>query len=137
MSYDLVVFEREAAPQTKSEFLKWFEAQAEWSEEYDYDDPATATPALQKWFMEMKELFPPMNGEFCPTDQEIDNNEELENHLADYSIGKEMIYASFAWSLCEETYDTTRRLARKHEVGFYDISGAEGDIILPNGKLIE
>lgn len=46
--------------------------------------------------MDMIKIFPPMNGEFVPDDDAIDNDEELENHLADYCVGKEVIYIVFA-----------------------------------------
>ena len=38
----------------------------------------------------------PMNGKFASDDDAIDDDEELENHLADYCIGKEVIYIAFA-----------------------------------------
>ena len=136
MSYDLMVFEKNTAPHTKSEFMKWYDEQTDWTEAHDYDDPAMTSPALREWFMEIIQTFPPMNGELSPSEEEIDKNEDLEFYLTDYSIGKDMIYAAFAWSLCEEAYDMTRKLALKHQVGFFDVSG-EGDIILPDGSVLE
>ena len=81
----------------------------------------------------MIKIFPPMNGEFVPDDDAIDNDEELENHLADYCVGKEVIYIAFAWSVAEEAYESMLKLALKHDVGFFDVSG-NGDIILSDGK---
>lgn len=132
MSYDLMVFEKTKAPATKKEFMAWFEKQTEWSEEHDYETISVSSPALQNWFMEMKEKFPPMNGEYAPDFDTID--EDLEQHTVDYSIGYDVIYAAFSWSVTEEAYETTRRLAQKHDVGFFDVSGEDGDIILPGGK---
>jgi hypothetical protein len=43
-----------------------------------------------------------------------------DNRLTEYSIGKEMIYAAFAWSIAEDTYIMMRKLAMKHNVGFFD-----------------
>lgn len=37
--------------------------------------------------MEMKEKFPPMNGEYAPNDDALDDDENLELHMVDYSIG--------------------------------------------------
>ena len=86
MSYDLMVFERTKAPTTKKEFMAWYEKQMEWEEEHDYQTISVSSPALQNWFMEMKEKFPPMNGEYAPNDDALDDDENLELHMVDYSI---------------------------------------------------
>lgn len=137
MSYDLMVFEKTKAPKTKKEFLMWFEEQTEWGEDHDYQTISVSSPALQNWFLEMKETFPPMNGEYAPDIELLAENEDLENHTVDYSIGKEVIYAAFAWSVAGEAYDLTRKLAQKHGVGFFDVSGTDGDIILPDNTKLE
>jgi len=134
MSYDLMVFEKTKAPKTKKEFLVWFEKQIEWGEDHDYQTIRVSSLALQNWFMEMKDTFPPMNGEYAPAPECYD--EDLDIHTVDYSIGKEIIYVAFAWSVAEEAYELTRKLAQKHDVGFFDVSG-NGDIILPNGTKLE
>ena len=136
MSYDLMVFEKTKAPGTKKEFMDWYEKQTEWGEDHDYQTIGVSSPALQSWFMEMKETFPPMNGEFAPDDEAIENDEDLESRLTDYSISYDSVYAAFSWSLAEEAYETMRRLAQKPGVGFFDASG-DGDIILPDGMMIE
>ncbi len=136
MSYDLMVFEKTKAPGTKKEFMAWFEKQTEWNEEHDYQSINVSSPALQNWFMEMKDTFPPMNGDFAPDVDLLDKDENLERHVTDYSIGREVIYAAFAWSVADEAYDLMRKLAQKYEVGFFDVSGNNGDIILPNGNVI-
>lgn len=136
MSYDLMVFEITKAPKTKKEFMAWYDKITEWEEEHDYETVSVTSPALQNWFMEMKETFPPMNGEFAPDDEAIENDEDLESRLTDYSISYDSVYAAFSWSLAEEAYETMRRLAQKHGVGFFDASG-DGDIILPDGMMIE
>ena len=137
MSYDLMVFEKSKAPKTRKEFLAWFEKQTEWEEEHDYQTISVSSPALQNWFLEMKETFPPLNGEYAPDIELIAENEDLDSHTVDYSIGKEIIYAAFSWSTEEEAYGLTRKLAQKHDVGFFDVSGNEGDIILPDGTKLE
>lgn len=137
MGYDLVVFETTKAPATKEEFLEWFDEQAEWGEDHDYETIGVSSPALQNWFMEMKETFPPMNGEYAPDPDLIDEDEDLELHTTDYTIGRNVIYASFAWSVADEASDLVLSLAEKHKVGLFDVSGDEGDIILPDGTLME
>ena len=137
MSYDLMVFEKTKAPRTKREFLRWFEEQAECGEEPSSQSLSASSPALRNWFMEMKEAFPPMNGLYAPDDEQLSADEELESRLTDYSISGGAIYASFAWSLAEEAYGTVRKAAQRHDVGFFDVSTEDGDIILPDGTRIE
>lgn len=136
MSYDLMVFEITKAPKTKKEFMDWYDRQTEWAEEHDYETVDVTSPALQKWFMEMKDTFPPMNGKFAPEEEAIANDEDLESRLTDYSIGYNVIYAAFSWSVADEAYEKVRTLAQKYGVGFFDASG-DGDIILPDGTSIE
>ena len=136
MSYDLMVFEKTKAPSNKKEFMTWFEKQTEWSEGHDYQSIGVSSPALQNWFMEMKDTFPPMNGEYAPDVELLDEDEDLENHVTDYSIGREVIYAGFSWSVVDEAYELMQTLARKHGVGFFDVSSDNGDIILPDGSVI-
>jgi hypothetical protein len=47
MSYDLMVFSKEAAPKTKPEFMAWYDTQVKWAEEHGYNDSAITTPELQ------------------------------------------------------------------------------------------
>ena len=48
-----------------------------------------------------------------------------------------VIYAVFSWSVADEAYELMRSLAQKHKVGFFDVSGDDGDIILPDGIMIK
>lgn len=129
MSYDLMVFRKEAAPKTRTDFMKWYENQTEWTEEHSYDDPANTSVELRNWFMEMIQTFPAMNGPFASDDDDNPN-------VSDYSVGKDVIYVAFAWSLAEQAYNTMLELAEKHGVGFFDVSSDNGDILFPdNGKL--
>lgn len=139
MSYDLMVFEKTKAPATKKEFMEWYEKQTEWGEDHDYQTISVSSPALQNWFMEMKEKFPPMNGEYAPNLDPLDEDEaeDLEQHMVDYSIGHDVIYAAFSWSVADEAYELMRSLAQKHQVGFFDVSADVGDIILPDGTMIK
>lgn len=123
MSYDLMVFDPDAAPKDRESFMSWYDKQTEWSEEHGYNDPTVATPALQAWFREMIQFFPPMNG---PLAVDSDASE-----VTDHSIGKSVIYSAFAWSVAERAYNKMRGLAIKHHVGFFDVSSDEGEILLP------
>lgn len=78
-----------------------------------------------------------MNGEYAPDGDLIDMDENLEVHLTDYCIGREVIYVAFAWSVAEEAYELTRKLAQKHNVGFFNVSADDEDIILPDGTKVK
>ncbi|MEZ3518590.1 MAG: enolase [Muribaculaceae bacterium] len=132
MSYDLMVFERTKAPQKRKEFLVWYDKETEWSEEHGYDDPAVTSPALRNWYEEMIKTFPNMDS----PDAEVEDD-DAEAHLTEYCIGHNVIYVAFAWSVAEEAYEKVKALAHKHGVGFYDVSNDDGEIILPDGNLME
>ena len=132
MSYDLMVFERTKAPQKRKEFLVWYDKETEWSEEHGYNDPAVTSSALRELYEEMIKTFPNMDA----SDVEVEDD-DAEAHLTYYSIGHNVIYAAFAWSVAEEAYEKMKALAQKYGVGFFDVSSDDGDIILPDGNLME
>jgi len=131
-----MVFEKARAPITKAEFMKWYETQTEWSEDHDYQTPSVSSLTLQNWYQSMKSVFPPMNGIDAPTDEQIEENEELENNLADYCIGRDVIYVAFGWSVANKAYELAKQLAKQHNVGFFDVSTDDGDILLPDGTKV-
>lgn len=133
MSYDLMVFEPSSAPKNRKEFMEWYDAQTEWTEEHSYDDPKVTTPALQAWFTDMVETFPPMNGPLASDDED-------DPKVTDHNIGKYIIYSAFAWSCAEEAYTLMRELSIKHNIGFFDVSADNGEILFPGiegGKLVD
>ena len=71
-----------------------------------------------------------MNGPYA--DPELDDE-----HLTGYSIGKVSIYIDFRWSVAGKAYKTVTELAKKHNLGFFDASGDNGDIILFSNGTIE
>lgn len=131
MSYDLMAFEISKAPKEKEEFFKWYDKQSEWEENHDYDDINVSSEKLQNFYKEMIKTFPPMNGANCPSDEEIENNPELEDYLTDYCIGYDVIYIAFSWSKDEEAYNLMKKLCKKYQVGFFDVSG-DGDVFYWN-----
>ncbi|HET9504571.1 MAG TPA: hypothetical protein VFO93_13605 [Hymenobacter sp.] len=122
MGFHLMVFSKEVAPSTKSEFTTWFEQETDWNSDLDYNDPDNAVPELRNWFMEIIKLFPPMNGSLASEDVDDD-------HVTDYSIGRNSVYMAFAWSVAEDAYETVLALAQKHGIGFYNPSSNEGEVI--------
>jgi len=135
MSYDLMVFREPAAPKNRVDFMKWYYIQTEFAENHSYDDPANTSVGLNNWFLDMIKKFPAMNGPYSNNDDDEDYDYDNE-FITGYSIGKDMIYIDFRWSVAEEAYKTTVELAEKHRVGFFDVSSDNGDILLPrDGKL--
>lgn len=132
MSYDVLVLDKHKRFKTGDEFLKWYDQVTEWQEDIDYNDYRHATPSLQSWFLEMKDIARPMNGEFAPPDDEFDSGDYKE---ADYSIARECIYAAFAWSDAERVCPLIKELAKKHDVAYYAVSD-NGDVIYPDGTVL-
>jgi hypothetical protein len=124
MSYDLMVFAPEAAPRDCEAFLAWYGQQTEWSEMHSYDDPVVATPGLRAWFAEIVEQFPPMNGHLASDDPD-------DPCVTDYSVGKNVIYAAFAWSQAGAARRAVVAAAAKHRVGFFDVSSDDPAIVFP------
>jgi hypothetical protein len=127
MSYYLMVFDPQAAPRQRDEFLAWFREQTQWKETHDYNEPVALAPILRPYFTELITAFPPMNGSYRSED--VDDPK-----VTDYSIGSSIIYGAFAWSVAEEARRHLRSLAVKHGVGFFDVSTENGEIWIPEGK---
>ena len=113
MSFDLMAFDKEAAPQDKADFMQWYEKQTEWTEDHNYEDPAHTTVALRNWFMDMISVFPPLNGPYSTEDTD-------DPKTTDYSVGTKVIYAAFSISKAELAYQTAKPFATKHNVGLFD-----------------
>ncbi len=67
MSYDLAVFEKSRAPAETERFLAWYAKQTEWGGDQDYSDITRASLNLQRFFHQIRLIFPPMNGAFAPS----------------------------------------------------------------------
>ncbi len=93
------------------------------TEAHNYYDPGVTSSSLAKWYFEIIESFPPMNGPL--------RSKTWTNRVTEYSIGISVIYAGFAWSQAKAAYTEVRRLAAKHHVGFFDVSG-NSEIVFPN-----
>ena len=132
MSYDLMVLDKRKRFTNKKEFLEWYNVVTEWSEDLDYNDYRHTTPSLQNWFLAMKEIVPPLNGEFAPSDDDLGNGEFQES---DYCIAKEAIYIAFAWSDAEKVHQIVTNLAKKYDVAFFDIS--TNKVIYPDGFVLD
>ncbi|MBQ2196864.1 MAG: hypothetical protein II407_07995, partial [Prevotella sp.] len=133
MSYDLMVLDKHERFKSSDDFLKWYDEVTEWSDDIDYNDYRHATPNLQSWFLEIKDIIRPMNGEFVPSDEEMYNNSI---HTADYSIAPNCIYICFAWTDAEQAYSLAKELAKKYNLILFDISGYN-QLIYPDGSVLK
>lgn len=124
-----MVFSAEAAPKNREAFLEWYDEQSEWGEDHSYDNPDISTPALRAWFMEMIQSYAALNGPFSSGDLPED-----ESTATDYSVGRSVIYAAFAWSKAQQAYEVMFSLAAKHGVGFFNVSSENAEVWLPDGK---
>ena len=128
MSYDLLVFSKESAPRKREAFLAWFREQTDWKDGVSYIDPSACTAQLQEWLVDMVAQFPAMNGPLSAESV----NEDMSS-LTDYSIGSSAIYVSFRWEQAEHAHERVFGFAAKHQVGFFDASGARGEVWEPIG----
>jgi hypothetical protein len=124
LSYDLMVFDASAATRNREKFVTWYGQQTRWAESHGYNNPDVPAPALRAWFQDMIKSFPPMNGPLKSDDVD-------DPRVTDYSLGRSVIYAAFAWSEAAPAYEAMTSLAVKHRVGFFDVSSESGDIWLP------
>jgi len=128
MSYDLLVFEPDAAPRERQGFLDWYHHLTEWSEGHDYNDPASSSVALQGWYRDMLPQFPAMNG----PDGVSDDHPSLDTgFVTGYTCARTAMYLDFRWSVAKEAYDQTLMCAARHGIGFFDVSADDGAVWLP------
>jgi hypothetical protein len=91
----------------------------------DYNDSSNAIEPLRRWLVEMRAVFPPING--------LQQSNVKFEGLADYVIGTDLVFVAFQSLSAEAAYDTAYRLAAKHHVGFFDVSG-DGQIWFPTSN---
>lgn len=130
MSYDLMVFEPEAAPKKHDAFMEWYFTLTKWNDG-PYDDPTRTSARLRAWVQEMQCTFPDMN-----TPEAEVHLQDDDGVLGDYTIGRQFVYAGFAWSRALAAAGEAERLAKLHGVGFFDVSSNGEEVWLPvNGTL--
>ena len=123
-----MVFNKESAPKSRAQFMLWYEEQTTWAENHGNVGLAHVSRSLRGWLSEMVKVFPAARGPFAYT---------MYNDLADYSIGKDIIYVSFSDEAAKAAYTTALALAGKYEVGFFDVNTENAAILFPqNGRLL-
>ena len=131
MTYDILAFEPDSV--VDADFPAWWADQSRWAENHSYDDVAVTTPSLGRFYRELIQAFPPMNGPDSPKEMELHQDPDLEDRLADYSIGTTVIYGAFAWSQELEARELFTSLASKHGVAVALVSDG-GEILRPRGR---
>jgi len=127
MSYDLMVFDPKISLYERDKFLTWYFDQTEWSEDHDYQNPDATTPELHSWYLEMALEFPSIDDPNYADD--VDNSK-----LTEYNFGSSIIYMAFAWSEMEDAREAVFRLAKKHKIGFFDVSAKNGQVWFPDAN---
>ena len=96
MSYDILIFEPAAV--SDEEFPQWWEQVSRWEEPRDYDTTEGSTPAIRSFYRDLIRVFPPFNGPYALTEEELDAREAEGLPVADYTIGTDFIFISVGWS---------------------------------------
>jgi len=143
LSYDLLVFDPAIAPRDKKEFLVWYRELVKWSE--PQIAPSQMTGNLQQFYDKIRAEFPPMNGPDAVNIDALTSPKPVsffgklmgkkqtapldEAMVSDYTFCKNAIYITFAWSKANEAYRRTVDTALSAEVGFFNVSGDDGEIL--------
>ena len=96
MSYDILIFEPAAV--SDEEFPQWWEQVSRWEEPRDYYTTEGSTPAIRSFYRDLIRVFPPFNGPYALTEEELDAREAEGLPVADYTIGADYIYIGVGWS---------------------------------------
>jgi hypothetical protein len=127
-----MVFAPEAAPQQRDAFLDWYDEQTDWDADSAGVDLAQTAPGLQAFYAEMALTFPPLEAPSADGSDASDASEEADG--TDYSIGKSLIYMTFAWDAVDRAHEAVFRIAAKHGLGFFDVSSDLAETWLPDAK---
>lgn len=83
----------------------------------------------------MFEKFPPMNGEYALSDEIAYASEDTENHLTDYSFGKNGVYCAFLYNVATEVLKFLKNTAEQYGMGVYNL--ATGEIFCKNLDILK
>ncbi len=70
--------------------------------------------------IESFEKFPPISGEYALPDEIAYATEDSENHLTDYSLGKNGVYCAFSYNVEDEALEFVKSIADEYGVGIYN-----------------
>lgn len=128
MSYDMMVFTPGVPPADRLGFIAWFSQVVRLRDGHMVNDPSLATPELAAWHQEMSRLFPPV------ATVRFTSNTSEEVMAADYRFAPDAIFARFDWQVSRNAYRRGLKLARQHQLGFFDASGDFATVWNVNGS---
>ena len=113
MSYDILIFEPDSA--TDEDFPRWWkQVVSQWDEPYDFSTIEGSTPAIRAFYRDLIRVFPPFNGPYALTEEELDAREAEGLPVADYTIGEDFIYIGVSWSAADALVVTISELAQRY-----------------------
>ncbi|MDP3739267.1 MAG: hypothetical protein Q8R02_17890 [Hyphomonadaceae bacterium] len=129
MSYDLLVFDPAAPPADRIGFLSWYTDMARAGDGRLVTNPVVASAPLQAWYRDMIKGFPATSGPDNAGLAAIDND-----NRAEYRFAPGAVFAAFQWEASRHAQRQAVKLARTHNVGFFDVSGNDGTVWGPSAK---
>ena len=76
-----------------------------------------------------------MNGEYALSDEIAYASEDTENHLTDYSFGKNGVYCAFLYNVATEVLKFLKNTAEQYGMGVYNL--ATGEIFCKNLDILK
>lgn len=122
MAFDLYAFDLFAAPRDRHDFLDWISRNFRETDGSLSNDPRQLTPALQGWYREMSQSFPPASV------QSYTHDDGSSTRYASYRITGAAIQAGFNWEVCGPAAYRAKRAAQAHGVGLFEASSHEGTV---------
>lgn len=117
MSYEIVIFDAEAAPTDDDDaFVEWYTRQTTPS-----DDPDVGTVAMRNWYSDFSSDFPAANGPYA----------DAHDGNTYYEFGPTITRATVPVELGKRAADSARSLAGKDSVGFFNPNADELRLFFP------
>ena len=121
MSFDLFVFEKREEIKTSLDVFAYQEEFTEYKENKDYESLDGCSDVISCWTKKMFEKFPPISGKYALPDEIAYATEDSENHLTDYSLGKNGVYCAFSYNVEDEALEFVKSIADEYGVGIYNL----------------
>ena len=111
--------------------MTWYEETTEWNDDRDYSTTEGSTDAIAAFYNAITKHFPDLNAA-----DDLDDEDEIDDDTAaDYTIGDDFLYISFAYAVAEDAAQRCLELAKANNLAFIDISGTT-TIHFPDGSTL-
>ncbi len=117
----------------KKLFYKSYEKRYDGMPEYaDGQNYTVSSQRLQDFFLELKDVVRPLNGEFAATESECDSGKY---YASDYGFSHDAIWIELTFHDVHERNALTEvhSIAKKHGLTYYDVDGQKA--VWPNGVI--